>query len=129
MANDWEEPLGVGDPDTHKLRMLAHPCTTCITRPAGERIQLSNRRVGEFIAETRRRESYVICHMTLPGNPAGALPAICRGFYDRYSTNALRMGERLLGFTEVPDPSATKEKEGRTVANVLDDDEDDDLND
>lgn len=96
----------VGDPQTMKLRILRERCATCILGPVGERIPLSNERIRQFVGGAVARESYVVCHSTLPGiAPAGVLPAICRGFADAYSTNALRMAARLLGFVEVDPPA------------------------
>jgi hypothetical protein len=90
-----------------KTRLLSEPCSSCITRPAGERIALSNQRVSQFIRQARAAESYVVCHNTLPAAATSAEPAVCRGFYDRYSTNALRLIERLWGFVEVDPPEVT----------------------
>jgi hypothetical protein len=99
----------VGDPTTYKLRILSERCATCILRPPGERIRLSNDRIREFVNDAIGRDSYIVCHSTLPGAaPDGVLPAICRGFADAYSTNALRMGERLLGFVEVDPPTGSQ---------------------
>ena len=100
--NEYE----VGDPETFKLRILRERCSTCILRPAGERIPLPSKRISGFIREAVENEAYVVCHSTLPAvAPPGVLPAICRGFADTYSTNALRMGERLCGFLEVDPPT------------------------
>jgi hypothetical protein len=107
-VNDlYREHLGVGDPETFKLRILRKMCSTCIMRPVGERIALSNARISEFVREAVRADSYVVCHSTLPVAGSDVQPAICRGFADRYDTNALRVGQRLLGFVEV-DPPAEK---------------------
>jgi hypothetical protein len=48
----------------------------------------------------------VICHDTLPGNDAGTLPALCRGFYDKfgYRNNFIRVMGRIGGFDEVDPP-------------------------
>lgn len=108
--------IQVGDRRTGKLRRLSEMCSTCIMRPAGDRIQLDNSRVTEFIKDAIQRESYVICHSTLPAvAPAGVQPAICRGFSDRITTNALRVGERLCGFQDVPPPTFGTPKDGALV--------------
>jgi hypothetical protein len=63
-------------------------------------------RLHELVTETRRRESFVICHDTLPHyKDPEAKPAICRGFADRYRTQSLQLIERLFGFVEVDPPS------------------------
>lgn len=95
-------PADCGDRELGKTRLLRERCATCILRPAGERLALSNARVAEFIAAARAAESYVVCHSTLPGMaPEGVRPAVCRGFYDTYSTAALQLIARLWGFVEV----------------------------
>jgi hypothetical protein len=94
---------GVSDPVLRKTRLLAEPCPTCILNPARLRIKLSSERIREFIRGTLAKDSYVVCHSTLPGvAPPGVMPAVCRGFYDRYSTTPLQLMERLWGFVEVP---------------------------
>jgi hypothetical protein len=93
----------VTDRATGKPRRMADMCATCIMRPAVERIALSNARINQFINEARRTDAYVVCHSTIPGgrrDPSVA-PAICRGFSDAYSTNYLRIMERLGGFVDV----------------------------
>jgi hypothetical protein len=39
--------------------------------------------------------------------PAGILPAVCRGFADRYRTQSLQIIERVFGFDEVDPPVTT----------------------
>jgi len=95
-------PADCGDRELGKTRLVRERCATCILRPAGERLALSNARVAEFIAATRAQESYVVCHSTLPGvAEEGVLPAVCRRFYDMYSTATLQVIGRLWGFVEV----------------------------
>ncbi len=97
--------MNVGDAETMKTRILAEQCKTCIVRPPGQRIPLDNERVTEFLREAVARQSYVVCHSTLPvGAPEGVEPAVCRGFADRYDTVALRAIRDLWGFVEVPAP-------------------------
>jgi hypothetical protein len=99
----------VGDDATGRTRILAARCKTCITRTAGERIDLSNERIAEFIRSAVAADSYVVCHATLPGQaPEGVAPAICRGFADAYDTGSLRVIGDLWGFVEITledDPS------------------------
>lgn len=93
--------MDVSDPATGKPRMCAEMCSTCILRPGSTVVaSLPPGRVRELIADARRGEAYVICHSTLTDEPA-----ICRGFADRYSTNSLRIMERLGGFVEIEPPS------------------------
>ena len=49
--------------------------------------------------------SFIVCHSTLPHYLyPDVQPAICRGFADRYRTQALQLIERLFGFVEVDPP-------------------------
>ncbi len=96
----------VGDARLGKTRILSEPCATCITRPVGERIELSNARVTGFIRSAVEAGSFVVCHATLPAvAPAGVEPAVCRGFADRYDTPTLRLIRNLWGFVEVGPPT------------------------
>lgn len=96
--------IEVGNPDTFRLRMLSERCSTCVMRPAGERIAIGNQRTREFIRTALESESYVVCHSTLYRDDVA--PAICRGFADAYDTRALRMARAMLGFEEVSPPGA-----------------------
>lgn len=62
-------------------------------------------RLKSMVDGARRAEGYITCHETLPyaGND-GVRPAVCRGFYDRYSTAALQIIERLWGWIEIDPP-------------------------
>ncbi|MDG4803633.1 hypothetical protein [Micromonospora sp. WMMD980] len=107
-----DKSLSVGDPVLGKSRLLSRQCDTCIFAP-GDKMHLAAGRLRDLVAETRRRESFIICHSTLPHYLyTDAEPAICRGFADRYHTQALRLMERLWGFVEVDPPSLTKGDDG-----------------
>lgn len=97
----------VGDAETGKTRLLAQRCSTCILRPGG--LRLPEGRLREFLAQTVEGGSFVVCHSTLPGNPSGAAPAVCRGFADAYDTSDLRTIVALWGFVEIPPPASEKE--------------------
>jgi hypothetical protein len=102
-----DEPAGlsVGDPDLGKTRLLTRPCDTCIFH-AGNPMHLGADRLREFVDRVRAEQSFIICHDTLPHHRyPDAKPAICRGFYQRYTTQTLRLIQRLWGFTEVDPPS------------------------
>ncbi|MGC4885757.1 hypothetical protein [Micromonospora sp. DT227] len=97
--------LNVGDPLLGKSRLLSRQCDTCIFAP-GNKMHLSAGRLRDLVAETRRRQTFIVCHNTLPHYLyPDAEPAICRGFADRYQTQALQLIERLWGFVEVEPPS------------------------
>jgi len=84
-----------------KPRMTSSRCTSCIL--GGEKSITPTLRPGRlksFIEETLRNESFVVCHSTYD-----AQPAICRGFYESFSTNHLRIMERLGGFEEIEPPT------------------------
>jgi hypothetical protein len=58
-----------------------------------------------------------VCHDTLPYGPhPGYGPAVCRGFYNRYDTQALQLARRLWGIVEVPPPAAATTEPALTSA-------------
>ena len=98
------DDLSVGDLETMRTRLLARMCDTCVFRP-GNLMHLRQGRLGDLVEQARAAESYIVCHSTLPGMaPEAVQPAVCRGFADRYRTQALQVIERLFGFTEVEPP-------------------------
>ncbi len=97
--------LSVGDPATMKSRLLADQCQTCIFRP-GNPMHLDPGRLRELVTTALSQQSFVICHDTLPYGPhPDAAPAICRGFYDRYTTTRLRVIAALFGFLDCDPPT------------------------
>ncbi|MCX4387301.1 hypothetical protein OG777_10190 [Micromonospora peucetia] len=103
-SGDDRADLSVGDPVLGKSRLLSRQCDTCIFAP-GNRMHLAAGRLRDLVVEARRRESFIVCHDTLPHHLyPEASPAICRGFADRYRTQALQLIERLFGFVEVDPP-------------------------
>ncbi|MFI7543773.1 hypothetical protein [Actinoplanes sp. NPDC049599] len=97
--------LSVGDPDTMRTRLLARMCDTCIFRP-GNLMHLHPGRLHDLIAQARDGDGFIVCHSTLPGMaPDGTDPAVCRGFADRYDTQALQIIGRLFGFDEIEPPN------------------------
>ena len=101
---DDSAELSVGDPVLGKSRLLSRQCDTCIFRP-GNLMHLESGRLRDLVAEARAREGFIVCHSTLPHYLyPDAKPAICRGFADHYSTQALQVIERLFGFIEVDPP-------------------------
>ena len=96
--------LDVGDYRLMKSRLLSRQCRTCIFRP-GNPMHLHPGRLRGMVTQATRRGGFVVCHDTLPETaPAGVAPAICRGFKDRYDTQALQIIARTWGFTEVDPP-------------------------
>ncbi|MCW6004296.1 hypothetical protein K1W54_06830 [Micromonospora sp. CPCC 205371] len=101
--------LSVGDRVLGKSRLLSRQCATCIFRP-GNLMHLQEGRLKDLVAQTRAAESFIVCHSTLPPYPyPDAKPAICRGFADRYTTQALQVIGRLWGFVEVDPPGEQPE--------------------
>jgi hypothetical protein len=86
------------------FRVLAEMCPTCIFRP-GNPMGLRAGRLRQITRDAVAAGSYITCHSTLAGMPGNTDPgpAICRGFADRYSTNALRVFARL-GMVDVQLP-------------------------
>jgi hypothetical protein len=100
---DDTDELSVADPVLGKTRLLSRQCDTCIFGP-GNPMGLAAGGLRQLVGETRQRGGFIICHNTLPRYRAGARPAVCRGFADRYVTWQLRLA-RLLGFLEVEPPT------------------------
>jgi hypothetical protein len=68
-------------------------------------MHLSPGRLKDMVDGAKRKEGFIVCHATLRGvAPKGTKPAICRGFFDRYSTQALQVISRLWGFLLVDPP-------------------------
>jgi hypothetical protein len=110
--------LSVGDPETGKTRLLAGMCTTCVFRP-GNQMHLTPGRLRDLVDETLRARSYIVCHSTLPGMaPDGVRPAVCRGFADRYDTQALQIIRRLFGFIEIDPPAMPDQPANRSEADA-----------
>jgi hypothetical protein len=107
--DDTGPSISVGDPVLRKSHLLSRQCATCIFKP-GNPMHLRDGRLKDLVADTRARESYIVCHSTLPHfRYPEAKPAICRGFADRYTTQALQLIQRLWGFVEVYPPGETPE--------------------
>jgi hypothetical protein len=96
--------LSVADHRLGKTRVLARQCSTCVFAP-GNRMHLAPGQLSDMVKQARRTGSCIICHDTLPYGPYPHIPpATCRGFYDRYDTQALQVARRLWGFVEVDPP-------------------------
>ena len=99
--------LSVADHQQGKTRVLTRQCATCIFHP-GDPMHLAPGRLSEMVTQARRAEGYIICHDTLPyGNHPHTPPAVCRGFYDRYTTLSLQLARRLWGIVEIEPPDQT----------------------
>ncbi|ROO62991.1 hypothetical protein EDC02_5000 [Micromonospora sp. Llam0] len=107
----------VGDPVLGKSRMLSRQCATCIFKP-GNPMHLQEGRLRDLLAETLAAGTYVVCHSTLPHYLyPNAQPAICRGFADGYTSQALQVIGRLWGFIEVDPPGEQPESAQADTAN------------
>jgi hypothetical protein len=101
-------PQDITDPGTGLSRLLAERCSTCILRP-GDRMYLGPERTVEFVRQVLDQGTYVICHQTLTyGDYPDYGPAICRGFFDAYSSRsrALLLLRAFRRLTHVPPPAA-----------------------
>lgn len=95
----------VGDPVLRKSRVLPRPCDTCVFY-RGNMMTLAPGRLRDLVDRTRAEGTFIFCHDTLSyGRFPHARPAICRGFLDRYDTQALQLIRRLWGFVEVDPPT------------------------
>jgi hypothetical protein len=84
-----------------KMNVCAVECSTCIfnTTPANV-LHLRPGRLRQLIESCRRRDTYVVCHSTMDT----AQPAVCRGFFDRFSSNAIRIFGRLDAIVYINPP-------------------------
>lgn len=89
-----------------KVHVLSERCSTCIFRP-GNPMHLRPGRVKEMVEESVAADAAITCHQTLPYNETGALPAICRGFYDAHGdrVSTLQIAQRLDFIVEVDPPT------------------------
>jgi hypothetical protein len=106
-GDDQSEPvpvISVGDPVSRKSRLLSRQCQTCNFSP-DNRMHLAEGHLRDMVRDGMSRQSFVVCHDTRRywAHP-DAQPAICRGFYTRYSTTALQVIGRLFGFVECDPP-------------------------
>jgi hypothetical protein len=111
--HDDDQTISVADHRLGKTRVLSRQCDTCVFRP-GNPMHLPPGRLADLVDQARTNEGYIVCHDTLPysAHPHYG-PAVCRGFFDRYDTQALRLARRLWGIVEVPPPSTTTEQPAR----------------
>ncbi len=104
MRNPGSGKASCFDPVTHRPRLMAAQCPTCIFRP-GNPMNLRPGRLRQMVSDALREGCQgVICHDTLSYGPHPDFGgALCRGFYDTvgYRNNFVRVMERLGGFTEV----------------------------
>jgi guanyl-specific ribonuclease Sa len=101
-------PQDITDPATGGSRLLSQRCATCILR-GGDPMHLGPDRLRVIIGQALAAGSFVVCHDTLTyGDYPDCGPAICRGFFEAYSSRTpalilLRAYQRLV---EVPPPEA-----------------------
>jgi hypothetical protein len=81
------------DPETHKLRIMAEKCSTCIFRP-GNKMDLQPGRVKGMLEDVRRTDSFVTCHKTLGTGKPGA---ICAGSSEAHMGQVERIARRFDG--------------------------------
>jgi len=104
----------VRDESTGLPRVLSRKCDTCIFRP-GNLMHLAPGQRDQMVREALAVGGWIVCHETLSvtGKPVGA-QAICRGFWDIHSVEALgcRLTLALGGPIETPPPTASKPARG-----------------
>lgn len=69
-----------------KLKVCANQCSQCLF--SKERV-VSAKRKTEILKNCRESDSYFVCHKTDE--------AVCSGFYQKFSTNLIRIMQRLNG--------------------------------
>ena len=91
----------ITDPATGGSRLLSRHCATCILRP-GDPMHLGPEGLRAIIGKALAAGSFVVCHDTLTyGDYPDYGPAICRGFFEAYSSRSpalilLRAYRRLV---------------------------------
>jgi hypothetical protein len=80
-----------------KVHVCANLCDTCIFRP-GNLMLLRPGRVESMVEEATRNEGAIVCHKTTFGQDERG-EAVCRGFFEKYPTQALQIARRL-GYIE-----------------------------
>jgi hypothetical protein len=89
-----------------KIYVCSEMCSTCIFRP-GNVMSLKSGRLKQMVADACRDESCIPCHHTIPAFAGdGKHQTVCRGFWDRFKTAPLQIGERLgmIVFQAPPEP-------------------------
>lgn len=71
------------------VHVQAEMCSTCIFRK-GNLMDLASGRVSQMVKAALEDGSAIVCHQTLPEGTA-----VCRGFYDRWPTPALKLAGTL----------------------------------
>lgn len=74
------------------LKVCEKQCDQCLF--SKNRI-VSGRRMKEILTDCIRNDSHFVCHKGTIENEN----IVCRGFYDNYSTNLIRIMGRLNGIT------------------------------
>jgi hypothetical protein len=98
------QQVSVADHQLRKTRLMARRCHDCIFR-SGDLMRLGPGRLAEIVNQAIATAGFIVCHNSLPYGPYPDVPpAICRGFYARYDTQALQVARRLWGFVEVDPP-------------------------
>jgi hypothetical protein len=93
----------VTDRAAGRVRVLAPACSTCIFGPGSI---VSAARRDEVTRANLEAGALLTCHATLTGNPHGAVPAVCAGFWARHGRDTLcgRLAYAFLGVTRVRPP-------------------------
>lgn len=93
----------VTDRATGRVRVLAPACKTCIYGP---RSIVSAARRDEVTRQNLEADALLTCHATLRGNPQGARPAVCAGYWARHWRDTLcgRLAYAFIGITRVRPP-------------------------
>lgn len=106
VTSGGDESISVADHKQRKTRVLSRQCDSCIFR-TGNPMLLEPGRLRDMVNDALSTQKFIVCHDTLPYGPHPRFgPAVCRGFYDRYDTQALQLARRLWGVVEVPPPAA-----------------------
>lgn len=75
-----------------RVHVLRERCSTCVFRP-GNLMRLGRGRLADLVESNVAGDSALTCHSTLYRDDVE--PAVCRGFFDGYTTTPLQLAERL----------------------------------
>lgn len=78
------------------VHVRAEMCSTCIFRP-GNLMHLRAGKVREMVDGAKANGTSIVCHQTLNSDEQ----AVCRGFFDRHTTDALELAVALNKVREV----------------------------
>lgn len=78
------------DEDRSGLLVAENPCEHCLF---GKSPVVRKGRKGQIIKDCLKRDTHFLCHV--PQVTGDSTEVVCRGFYERYPTQMIRIAQRL----------------------------------